>query len=179
MPNQPRRGRRPNPGGRIPQSAARISRPARGGRSVVRIVDAGAVGPTPACVAQLSIPDFDPAKDGIFERQMVTRIRDQLRNAASKLELREEEVTRLGDRNAYPESELKLQERHLTNALKDNIMLKQKLALKPGGDLAVGVRNATRRPPLDAQRPRAYRPPLADTRSFGQPILSGRKALTS
>jgi len=42
-----------------------------------------------------------------------------LHNALSKLELREEEMT------------LKLQERHLTNALKDNIVLKQKLALKP------------------------------------------------
>ena len=40
-------------------------------------------------------------------------------------------MTRLRDRSAYPESELKLQERHLTNALKDNIVLKQKLALKP------------------------------------------------
>ena len=98
---------------------------------VVRIVDAGAVGPTPAGLAPSSIPDFDPAKDGIFERQMVARIRDQSHNALPKLELREEEVTRLRDRNAYLETELKLQERHLTNALKDNIVLKQKLALKP------------------------------------------------
>jgi hypothetical protein len=57
-------------------------------------------------------------------------MRDQLHNALSKVELREEEVTRLPDRNAYLESELKLQERHLTNALNDNIVLKQKLALK-------------------------------------------------
>jgi len=97
---------------------------------VVRIVDASVVGPTTAGVSQLSIPDFDPAKDGIFERQMVASMRDQLHNALSKLELREEEVTRLRDRNAYLESELKLQERHLTNALKDNIVLKQKLARK-------------------------------------------------
>lgn len=33
-------------------------------------------------------------------------------------------------RNTYLESELKLQERHVTNALKDNIVLKQQLALK-------------------------------------------------
>jgi len=57
---------------------------------VVRIVDAGAVGTTPAGVAQLSIADFDPAKDGIFDRKMVARIRDQFHNALSKLELREE-----------------------------------------------------------------------------------------
>ena len=129
---KPRRGRPPKPGGRIPQvevQRAYRARLAAAGK-VVRIIDVGAVSPTPAGVAQLSIPDFDPAKDGI-ERPMVARIRDQLHNALSKLELREEEVTRLRDRNAYLESELQLQERHLTNALKDNIVLKQKLALKP------------------------------------------------
>lgn len=57
-------------------------------------------------------------------------MRNELHNALSKLELREEEVARLRVRNAHLESELKLQERHLTNALKDNIVLKQKLALK-------------------------------------------------
>jgi len=64
---------------------------------VVRTVDAGAVCPTPAGVAQLSIPEFDPAKDGVFERQMVASTRDQL-HKLSKLELRGEEVTRLRDR---------------------------------------------------------------------------------
>ena len=120
---KPRRGRPPKPGGRIPQvevQRAYRARLAAAGK-VVRIVDAIAVSPTPAGVAQLSI---------VFERQMVARIRDQLHNALSKLELREEEVTRLRGRNAYLESELTLQERHLTNALKDNIVLKQKLALK-------------------------------------------------
>ena len=58
-------------------------------------------------------------------------MRDQLHNALSKLEPREEEGTRLRDRNACLASELKLQEPRLTNALKDNIMLKQQLALKP------------------------------------------------
>ena len=85
---------------------------------VVRIVDANAV----------PVPDFDPAKDGIFEREMIASLRAQLRNASSKLELREGEVTRLRDRNAYLESELKAQERHLANALKDKVVLEQKLA---------------------------------------------------
>ncbi len=79
------------------------------------------------------MPDYDPAKDGIFERQMVAAMREKLHNALSKLDLREQEVARLRERNAHLESELKLQERHLTNALKDNIVLKQKLALKPTG----------------------------------------------
>ncbi len=98
---------------------------------VVRIVDAGAANSTPAGAAVSSMPDYDPAKDGIFERQMVAATREKLHNALSKLDLREEEVDRLRERNAHLESELKLQERHLTNALKDNIVLKQKLALKP------------------------------------------------
>jgi len=88
---------------------------------VVRVVDANAV----------PVPGFDPAKDGIFEREMIARLREQLRNALSKAELREEEATRLRERNAYLESELKTQERHLTNALKDKVTLEQKLARKP------------------------------------------------
>ena len=113
-----------------PQSIAVGARLAAAGR-VVRIVDASDVSPTSAGVAQLSIPGFDPAKDGVFDRQMVASTRDQSHNALSKLELREKEMTRLRARNAYLESELKLQERHLANALKDNIVLKKKLALKP------------------------------------------------
>jgi hypothetical protein len=131
---KPRRGRPRKPGGRIPQvevQRAYRARLAAAGK-VVRTVDAGAVSPTPAGVAQLSIPDFDPAKDGVFERQMVASTRDQFHNALSELELREEEVTRLRDRNAYLESELKLQERYLTNALKDNIVLKQKTGAETG-----------------------------------------------
>ena len=59
---------------------------------------------------------------------MFEKMRDDLHNASLKLELREEEVARLEQRNAYLEGELKLQERHHTNALKDNIVLKQQLA---------------------------------------------------
>ena len=84
---------------------------------VVRIVDAR--------LATQSIPDFDPAKDGVFERQMVESMRDQLRTALVRLELREEEVRDLRDRNAHLELKLKRQGRQLTNALKDNIVLKQ------------------------------------------------------
>jgi hypothetical protein len=130
---KPRRGRPPRPGGRLPQvevQRAYRARLAAAGK-VVRIVDAGTIGSIPAGAVKSSIPDFDPAKDGVFERQMVASMRDRLRNALSKLELREEEVTQLRERNAYLESELKLQERHLTNALKDNVVLKQRLTLKP------------------------------------------------
>jgi len=111
----------PKPDGPTPQvevqRAYRAQLKAAG--KVVRLVDARVAA---------GIPDFDPAKDGIFERQMVESMRDRLHDALSKLKLREEDVSRLGDRNAYLEAELKAQERGLTNALKDNILLKQQLA---------------------------------------------------
>ena len=77
-----------------------------------------------------AIPDFDPAKDCIYERKMIEKMRDDLRNALLKLERREEDVARLGQRNAYLEGALKLQERHHTNALKEIVTLKQQLAKK-------------------------------------------------
>jgi hypothetical protein len=52
-------------------------------------------------------------------------MRDQLRTALVRLELREEEVRDLRDRNAHLELEIQRQGRQLTNALKDNIVLKQ------------------------------------------------------
>ena len=126
------RGRPPKPGGRIPQvevQRAYRARLAAAGK-VVRIVDAVSVRPASANLARTAILDFDPARDRIYEREMFEKMRDDLRNALLKLELREEEVARLEQRNAYLEGELKLQERHHTNALKDNIVLKQQLAKK-------------------------------------------------
>jgi hypothetical protein len=58
-----------------------------------------------ARLAAQSIPDFDPAKDGVFDRQMVESMRDQLRTALVRLELREEEVRDLRDRNTHLELE--------------------------------------------------------------------------
>jgi hypothetical protein len=123
-----RRGRPPKPGGRIPQvevQRAYRARLAAAGK-VVRVVDAVPAPPTNPAPA--SVSDFDPAKDGIYERKMVEGMRGRLRGALLKLELREQDVARLEQRNAYLEGELKLQERHHTNALKDNIVLKQQLA---------------------------------------------------
>ena len=54
----------------------------------------------------------------VFERQMVESMRDQLRTALERLELREEEVRDLRDRNAHLELELQRQGRQLTNVLK-------------------------------------------------------------
>ena len=60
----------------------------------------------------------------------VQEMRDKIRDLVLKVERREQDVARLTARNAYLESELKMQERHITNALKDNIVLKQQLAKK-------------------------------------------------
>jgi len=123
--SKPRRGRPPKPGGPIPQvevQRAYRARLAAAGK-VVRIVDTRAT--VDARLVAQSIPDFDQAKDGVFERQMVESTRDQLRTALVRLELREEEVRDLRDRNAHLELELQRQRRQLTNALKDNIVLKQ------------------------------------------------------
>jgi hypothetical protein len=126
------RGRPPKPGGRMSQveiQRAYRARLAAAGK-VVRVVDAASVRPASASPPMTAIPDFDPAKDCIYERKMIEKMRDDLRNALLKLERREEDVARLGQRNAYLEGALKLQERHHTNALKEIVTLKQQLAKK-------------------------------------------------
>jgi hypothetical protein len=96
---------------------------------VVRIVDA--TGLVPSGPALTSIPDFDPERDGVYERAMFEKMRDNLHNALLKLELREQDVARLEQRNAYLEGELKLQTQLHTNSLKELITLKQQLAATP------------------------------------------------
>jgi hypothetical protein len=61
----------------------------------------------------------------------IAEIRERLSNALLDLELRQQDVARLEARNAYLESKLKQVEQHLTNALKDNIVLKKQLAERP------------------------------------------------
>ena len=74
----------------------------------VSVVDTLLVSPTLA-----SIPDFGPATQLVCDREMFGDMREKLRNALLKLELREQEVTRLTTRDAYLEGELKLQEQQL------------------------------------------------------------------
>jgi hypothetical protein len=89
----------------------------------VRVVDTLLVSPVLA-----SIPDFDPATQFVCDREMSEDMREKLRNALLKLELREQEVARLITSNAYLEGELKLQEQHHSNTLKEVITLRQQLA---------------------------------------------------
>ena len=109
--SEKRRGRPPLPGG--PKSQAEIQRAYRA-----------------RLKAAANPPGFDPDKQMICDRDVFTETRDRLHNVMLKLELREQDVGRLQERNAYLEAELKLQAQHHTNALKDNIMLKQLLAQK-------------------------------------------------
>jgi hypothetical protein len=74
------------------------------------------------------MPEFDPARDGVYDRAEIEGMRERLHNALLKLELREEDVARLEARNAYLEGELRLEHQHHTNALKANIVLKKLLA---------------------------------------------------
>jgi hypothetical protein len=130
-PPAPRRpGRPPKPGGKLSQveiQRAYRARLAAAGK-VVKIVNAATVSPAPVNPASAAMPDFDPARDGVYEREMVETMRDDLYNALLKLEIRDGEVARLETRNAYLEGELRLQAQHHTNALKANIVLKQQLA---------------------------------------------------
>jgi len=97
---------------------------------VVRVVDAASLRLGSASPPMTAIPDFDPARDGIYKRKMIEKMRDGLHNALLSLELKKENVARQNQCNAYLEGELKLQERHHTNALKEVITLKQQLAKK-------------------------------------------------
>jgi len=122
VPAKPR-GRPPKPGGPTPRAEVQRAYRARlaAAGKVMRIVDANAV------TVQSPIPDFDPARDGVFEREMIASMRDQLRNALSKVGFLEDEVARLRERDAEREREREQVERDLTNALKDKITLQDEV----------------------------------------------------
>jgi hypothetical protein len=130
-PPAPRRlGRPPKPGGKLSQveiQRAYRARLAAAGK-VVKIVDAATVSPVPVNPTLAVMPDFDPARDGVYEREMIETMRDDLYHALLKLEIGDGEVARFETRNAYLEGELRLEHQHHTNALKANIVLKQQLA---------------------------------------------------
>jgi hypothetical protein len=77
-PAKRRRGRPPKPGGPKPQAEVQRAYRARlaAAGKVVRLVDANAASPVPAALA-----DFDPVRDGIYERAWVANMQDDLRRA--------------------------------------------------------------------------------------------------
>jgi hypothetical protein len=108
-PAKRRRGRPPKPGGPKPQAEVQRAYRARlaAAGKVLKVVDAA-----------------------LFDAGGIQDMRERLHNAVLEVERRREDVARLEQRNVYLEGELKTQERHLTNALKDNVVLKQQLAKK-------------------------------------------------
>ncbi len=117
-----RRGRPPKPGGPIPQAEMQ-----RAYRARLAAAGKGRLGDVRAPVPP-SIHDFDPARDGVYERKMFEDMRDRLHASELKVERQAETIKRLEQRNAFLETELKTQERHITDALKANVVLQQKLA---------------------------------------------------
>ncbi len=104
------RGRPLKPGGRLSQveiQRAYRDRLAAAGK-VVRVVDVAAVSLAPQVVP--AFPDFDPARDGIYEREMIETMRENLHKTSLRLENIQEDMKRLEQRNAYLEGELKLLE---------------------------------------------------------------------
>jgi hypothetical protein len=128
-----RLGRPPKPGGRIPQAEVQRAYRARlaAAGKVVRIVDAGAINPAAPRVAVASDPDFDPARDGVYERVMIEKMRDDLHNALLRIRTLEEDRNRWQTDCARAEAELRVERQHHTNTTKDNIVLQKEItALK-------------------------------------------------
>jgi hypothetical protein len=78
-----RRSATPRPRGHLPKLGGRMSQveiqPAYRARlaaagKVVRVVDADSVRPPSASPPMSAIPDFDPARDGIYQRKMIEGI---------------------------------------------------------------------------------------------------------
>jgi hypothetical protein len=102
------RGRPPRLGGPTPQ--AEIQRAYR-----ARLAAAGKI---------LKLVDAE----AIADLAMLDRMREQLHDALSKLERRDQEVVRLEQRVVHLEAELKREERLHGNALKEIVTLKQMAA---------------------------------------------------
>jgi hypothetical protein len=121
-------GRPPKPGGRISQADVQRAYRARlaAAGKVVRIVDATLL--EQANPALVTIPDYDPAIDGIYERAMFEKMRDDLHNALSRIEVLETDRNRWQTDCARAEAELRSERQHHTNTIKDKIMLQQEIA---------------------------------------------------
>jgi hypothetical protein len=74
-----------------------------------------------------SIPDYDPTKDGVYERATVDGLRDRLHASMLELERRQQDVAQLEKRCAQLEGELKLEEQRHANTIKEVITIRQKL----------------------------------------------------
>jgi hypothetical protein len=125
-----RRGRPPKPGGRMSQVEVQRAYRARltAAGKVVRIVDAGAIDSIEPRVALAFVPDFDPARDGVYERTMFEKMRDDLHNALLRIKTLEEDRNRWQTDCARAEAESRLERQLHTNTIKDKIVLQKEIA---------------------------------------------------
>lgn len=93
---------------------------------VVRIVDAALLDQAPPAPA--TIPDYDPATDGIYDRAMFEKIRDDLHNALVRIESLETDRNRWQTDCARGEADLRVERQHHTNTIKGKIVLQQEIA---------------------------------------------------
>ena len=125
-----KRGRPPSPNG--PKSQAEIQRAYRArlaaAGKIVRAADAAAIGSAAPSVALASVPDFDPARDGIYDRAMFAKMRDDLHNALIHIQVLDRDRTRWQNDCARAEAELRLERQHHTNTIKDKILLQKEIA---------------------------------------------------
>jgi hypothetical protein len=125
-----KRGRPPSPNG--PKSQAEIQRAYRArlaaAGKVVRAADAAAIGSAAPSMALASVPDFDPTRDGIYDRAMFEKMRDDLHNALIDIQILKEDRTRWQNDCARAEAELRLERQHHTNTIKDKIVLQKEIA---------------------------------------------------
>jgi hypothetical protein len=121
-------GRPPKVGGRISQAEVQRAYRARlaAAGKVVRIVDAALL--DQANHASSTIPDYDLATDGIYDRAMFEKMRDDLYNALVRIENLETDRTRWQTDCARAEAELRVERQHHTNTIKDKIVLQQEIA---------------------------------------------------
>jgi hypothetical protein len=125
-----KRGRPPSPNG--PKSQAEIQRAYRArlaaAGKLVRIVDASAIDSAAPGVAVASFPDFDPARDGIYDRAIVEKMRDDLHHALIDIRILDEDRTRWQNDCARAEAELRIERQHHTNTIKEKIVLQKEIA---------------------------------------------------
>lgn len=121
-------GRPPKAGGRIPQADVQRAYRARlaAAGKVVRLVDAALL--DQASPAPSTIPDYDPATDGIYDRAMFNKMYDDLHKAVLSIQRLEKDRDRWRNDCAKAEAELKQEELRHRITIKDKIVLQQEIA---------------------------------------------------
>ena len=75
-----------------------------------------------------SVPDLDPARDGIYDRAMFEKMRDDLNNALIHIQVLDRDRIRWQNDCARAEAELRLERQLHTNTIKDKILFQKEIA---------------------------------------------------